>query len=217
MTFQGLAPSFWGPIADSIGRRPVLISTLIVYIIANIGLALTRNFAGLMVLRALQAIGSSSTIAIGAGVIGDIATGQERGGFMGVFGGIRMFGQAIGPVLGGLLTNYLGFRSIFDFLLILAGIVLILIIAFLPETLRSIAGDGRMPLRGIYKPLLARSNRNNAPRSQHQEQSPKKLSILESLRETIKILAERDAFISLLYGAIIYTIWSMITSSTPSL
>src|SRR2546423_596101 len=111
MIFQGLAPSFWGPLADSYGRRPILLSTLLVYIFANLALAFSRNFAMLMTFRGFQAVGSASTIAIGAGVIGDLAVAQERGGFMGLFGGIRMFGQAIGPVFGGALAQYLGFRS----------------------------------------------------------------------------------------------------------
>lgn len=87
MLVQGLAPSFWGPLADSFGRRPILLSTLVVYLIANASLALPGNYAVLMVFRGLQAAGSASTIAIGSGVIGDIADAEERGGFMGLFGG----------------------------------------------------------------------------------------------------------------------------------
>src|ERR1700761_41817 len=128
MLFQGIAPSFWGPLADTYGRRPILLSTLAVYILANLGLALSPSFEVLMLFRGIQAVGSASTIAIGAGVIGDIAVAGERGGFMGLFGGstfdikiyslelssnigtVRMFGQAIGPVFGGALSQYLGFR-----------------------------------------------------------------------------------------------------------
>jgi hypothetical protein len=40
MLFQGLAPSFWGPLADALGRRPVLVATLLVYLAANIALSL---------------------------------------------------------------------------------------------------------------------------------------------------------------------------------
>jgi MFS family permease len=128
MLFQGVAPSLWGPLADSYGRRPILLSTLAVYILANLGLALSPSFEMLMLFRGIQAVGSASTIAIGAGVIGDIAVAGERGGFMGLFGGstfdseifslpdpsdvyiVRMFGQAIGPVFGGALAQFLGFR-----------------------------------------------------------------------------------------------------------
>jgi len=65
MLVQGIAPSIWGPISDARGRRPVFIGTFIVYILANIGLALSPNFALLMMFRALQAAGSAATISIG--------------------------------------------------------------------------------------------------------------------------------------------------------
>lgn len=62
---QGLAPSFWGPLADVLGRRQILIYTLLFYLGANIGLAFSYNFPMLMVFRFLQAVGSASTISIG--------------------------------------------------------------------------------------------------------------------------------------------------------
>jgi multidrug resistance protein len=215
MIFQGLAPSFWGPLADSYGRRPIFLSTLLVYLASNIGLAQSKNFAMLMLFRGVQAIGSSSTIAIGAGVIGDIALGSERGGFMGLFGGIRMFGQAIGPVFGGVLTQYLGFRFIFYFLFAFASLVIILLTLYLPETLRKIAGDGSKPLYGVYKPLLGRSGRRE-PITKEERYKPTPLSF-STLFDSFKLLAEKDVLVSLLFGGITYTVWSMITSSTPSL
>jgi Major Facilitator Superfamily len=90
MLFQGIAPSFWGPLADAYGRRPVMLATLLVYIAANAVLSAPGSFAVLMVFRGLQASGSASTIAIGAGMIGDIASAAERGGFMGLFGGSEL-------------------------------------------------------------------------------------------------------------------------------
>ncbi|KAE9979402.1 hypothetical protein EG328_000887 [Venturia inaequalis] len=215
MIFQGLAPSFWGPLADSYGRRPIFLSTLFVYLLANIALAQSKSFAMLMFFRGLQAIGSSSTIAIGAGVIGDIALGSERGGFMGLFGGIRMFGQAIGPVFGGILTQYLGFRSIFYFLTGFAAVVIIMLALYLPETLRKIAGDGSRRLYGIYKPVLGHSNQGT-PVPVEERYKPSEIS-LSTLLDSFKLLAEKDVFVALIFGAITYSIWSMITSSTSSL
>lgn len=215
MVFQGLAPSFWGPLADSYGRRPILLSTLFVYLLANVALAQSRSFALLMLFRGMQAIGSSSTIAIGAGVIGDVALGSERGGFMGLFGGIRMFGQAIGPVFGGILTQYLGFRSIFYFLTGFAAVVIIMLALYLPETLRKVAGDGSKRLYGVYRPILGNSNQGTSIPVE-ERYKPNDLS-LGTLFESFKLLAEKDVFVSLIFGAITYSIWSMITSSTPSL
>lgn len=51
---QGVAPVFFGDLADQIGRRPVYLVALAVYVAACIGLALQRSYAALMVLRILQ-------------------------------------------------------------------------------------------------------------------------------------------------------------------
>ena len=80
---QGIAPLFFGDLADRAGRRPVYLVTFVIYLAANIGLALQRQYSALLGLRALQSTGSSATIAIGNGVIADLYTSAERGGFVG--------------------------------------------------------------------------------------------------------------------------------------
>jgi len=65
MAVQGLAPSFWAPLSDSRGRRLTFIGTFVMYLSANIGLALSKSFVALMVFRALQAAGSAATISVG--------------------------------------------------------------------------------------------------------------------------------------------------------
>ncbi|KAF7874959.1 hypothetical protein EAF04_002133 [Stromatinia cepivora] len=214
MIVQGLAPSFWGPISDTKGRRITFMGTFIVYLASNIGLALSKDFASLMVLRAIQAAGSAATIAVGAGAIGDVTTPSERGGLVGIFGGIRMLGQSLGPVLGGIITQYLGFHAIFWFLFGLGSIALLLIIAFLPETLRSVAGNGSVILKGVHRPLFY------VPPSTEQfdqELPPKKNITFSSVFSPLRFLLEKDVFVTLFFGAVIYTVWSMVTSSTTAL
>lgn len=65
MIVQGITPTFWGSISDLTGRRPVFLGTFIVYLVANIVLAVSTNYVELMVFRALQAAGSAATISIG--------------------------------------------------------------------------------------------------------------------------------------------------------
>jgi len=60
----------------------------------------------------LQAAGSASTIAVGAGVVSDISIPEERGGFYGFFVLGPMVGPALGPVIGGALTQGLGWRFV---------------------------------------------------------------------------------------------------------
>ncbi|KAI9485264.1 MAG: major facilitator superfamily domain-containing protein [Benjaminiella poitrasii] len=142
MITQGLSPSFWGSLADNWGRRPILITTFLIYTLACIGLANTKDYASLLSLRMLQAFGSSSAVAVGAGIIGDISTPAERGGYMGVFSMGTMLGPLLGPVLGGLVSNELGWRWIFWILAILVVPIWLVQIVFLPETLRSLVGNG---------------------------------------------------------------------------
>ena len=84
MIFQGLAPTIFGDLADMTGRRPTYILGFIIYIGANVGLALQNNYAALLVLRCLQSTGSSGTVALGNGVVADISSSGERGKFMGM-------------------------------------------------------------------------------------------------------------------------------------
>lgn len=89
MVVQGIAPSLFGAVSDTCGRRLSLTVSLTIYGAANLALAFTKNFPMLLVLRGLQAAGSAATISISAGVIADIANPQERGGFMGTNAGVR--------------------------------------------------------------------------------------------------------------------------------
>lgn len=65
MAVQAFAPSFWGPLSDTCGRRVTFIGTFLVFLLANIALAFSKNLAMLMVFRAIQAFGSAATISVG--------------------------------------------------------------------------------------------------------------------------------------------------------
>ncbi|KAL1847683.1 hypothetical protein VTK73DRAFT_10295 [Phialemonium thermophilum] len=130
---QALAPLFFGDLSDKIGRRPVYALTFAIYLGANVGLALQDSFAALMVLRALQSTGSSATVAIGSAVVADLTTSAERGGYITAVQASIQFAPALAPVLGGILTQYLGWRSVFWFLVITAGVFVLIYLPFVPE------------------------------------------------------------------------------------
>ncbi|KAI9804036.1 MAG: hypothetical protein M1833_000317 [Piccolia ochrophora] len=83
MICQGIIPSILGDLADTSGRRPVYLLAFIVYLAANIGLAIQDSYPALLVLRMLQSTGSAGTIAVGYGVATDIASPAERGKYLG--------------------------------------------------------------------------------------------------------------------------------------
>ncbi|KAK3397523.1 major facilitator superfamily domain-containing protein [Sordaria brevicollis] len=226
MAVQAFAPSFWGPLSDTLGRRVTFIGTFVVFLIANIGLAFSKNFAMLMVFRAIQAAGSAATISVGGGVLGDITTAKERGGYMAGFSAVRMFGLSMGPVIGGIITEYLGFHAIFWFLFIIGGITLAAILLFLPETLRRIAGNGTVPLKGIHRPFFDRPLRRRYWKEREASTDegddnvltapPPKLT-WATVFASFRFMAEKDVIVTLFFGAIVYTVWSMVTSSTTAL
>ncbi|KAK0527323.1 hypothetical protein OC834_004469 [Tilletia horrida] len=147
MIAQGISPLFLGG-SDALGRRSIYMICFVIYSGANAGLANLPDgdFAGLLVLRFMQACGSASMIAIGVGVISDVCTPQNRGSLMGVVQGGSTLGPAIGPVLGGVFGQVFGWRGIFWFCFILGAIVLALVLVFLPETLAPARANTALPI-----------------------------------------------------------------------
>lgn len=107
-----------------------------------------------MVLRMVQSGGSSGTLALGYAVVADISTSSERGKYMGVVGAGINVGPALSPVIGGLLAQYFGWRSIFWFCFIFSSSVLIPYALTVPETCRKIVGNGSIPPQTWNKTLI---------------------------------------------------------------
>lgn len=172
MILQGVTPMFIGSLADSGGRRPAFFLCFVIYIGANIGLALAPSYDAILGLRCLQSAGSSSTVALCTAVVADIITSAERGQYVSYTAITTVLAPALGPVIGGLLSQNLGWRSIFWFLTIFAGVVVVLLVCFFPETCRHIVGDGSiMPppmYRSVWQTLKRRHGRNTENTLQRQ-------------------------------------------------
>ncbi|KAK7438624.1 hypothetical protein VKT23_017957 [Stygiomarasmius scandens] len=225
MVFQGISPMFFGTLADYVGRRLIYAACLAILSISCVGLALTPTNAYwlLMVLRCVQAAGSTSTIALGAGVIGDIAEPYERGGFMGAYQTGPLIGPAIGPIIGGALAGSLGWRSIFWFLVIAAGVACIAVLLLLPETLRSIVGNGSIkpspllrpviPIVAGYKKQTVGENLEKTKTARRQFRNP----LVLLLYPDIPMLLFFNGMVSAVYYAVTATISSLFVEVYPFL
>lgn len=130
---------------------------------------------------------------------------------------VRMLGQGVGPVFGGILAQYLGFRSIFWFLVILSGLSLLSILFLLPETIRTVAGNGTVPLHGIHKPWVYYITGQKDAKADAVPTERRNRVTIKTVLAPLGFLIEKDVFITLFFGAIVYTVWSMVTSSTSGL
>lgn len=153
MVFQGITPMFIGGFADTAGRRPAFVLCFVIYILANEGVAVCTKYSELLVLRCFQSAGIAATVALSQAVIADTVTSAERGNYIGITMLPIVLAPSLGPVLGGVLAQYLGWRSIFWFLTILAAVTLILMLFFFPETCRKLVGDGSIRPHPVYRTL----------------------------------------------------------------
>lgn len=217
--FQGISPVFWATISDSMGRRPVYFGCCIIAICANVGLALSPNYAALFCLRCLQAFGAASTVSLYGGVIGDFTTRRDRGGLMGICTGLSQVGNCIGPLIGGVLIYRWDWPSIFWFLASLSGLVLALIFLFLPETNRRVCGTGsRVPESYIHRSPYAyfRHKLTGVPYYPSQEEYQKQWKLAPARIDWLRfwyIIKQPDTILVLLPAAMHYTTWYMVLTA----
>ena len=210
MIFQGLAPTLFGDFGDMAGRRPAYILAFTIYLFANIGLALQRNYAALMVLRCVQSAGSSGTIALGYALIADIASTAERGKYIGFMGAGINIGPALGPFLGGLLSQYLGWPSLFWFLAIFVAVWLVPWVFTVPETCRNVVGNGSVPPQSWNRPWIEYIRKTKArPQDYARTQ---KLRFPNPLR-TLVVIFEKETGLILVINSILY-IGFILTAAT---
>ena len=209
--------------SDGAGRRPAYIFCFILYIAANIGLGLQRNYAALLVLRCLQSAGSSGTVALCNGVVADLVTSAERGIYIGYTSVTSIVGPIIGPILGGLIAQYLGWWWIFWILTIISGVLFVLLLLFLPETCRKVVGDGSIPpprlnqsLTGIIRErsrakagILVDAAQQEAVRKNYKLGFPNPVS-------TLKIATDKEAALILFCGGLVVSLLYAVTTGIPS-
>ncbi|UPX11210.1 uncharacterized protein EKO05_0001830 [Ascochyta rabiei] len=226
MIAQAIAPTIIGAMSDTSGRRFSFILCYVIYIVANIGLALQTNYVALLILRMVQAVGCSAAIALAFAIVSDISTSAERGKYMGYAGAGILCGPAFGPTIGGILAQFLGWRSIFWFLAIFSGVLLISFAFLFPETCRNVVGNGSIPARGINQSVISciqqrKLAKQSAPAEDDHEINsdvkPARRKISLNPLATLRILGEKESCIILLYNGFFFTGMMVTTSAIPDL
>ncbi len=102
-----------GKLGDRIGRRRLILGGLIYFGVASLGATVATNLPLLFFFRVQQAIAGAVTLPNGTALVRDVVPLERRARTFGMIGGATAFAAALGPPIGGLLVQALGWRSIF--------------------------------------------------------------------------------------------------------
>ncbi|RMZ81652.1 hypothetical protein DV737_g2423, partial [Chaetothyriales sp. CBS 132003] len=223
MVFQAIAPTFTAQLSDTVGRRPLYMVCLCLYMAANIGLGAQNSYPALLVLRCFQSAGSSGTVALANAVATDITTTAERGRYIAYAAAIPMLAPTIGPIIGGLLAQFAGWRSVFWFLLALSGSIAVPMVFFFPETCRKVVGDGSIPPQtwnrcytNVVVERAAKKVGNEVPFDKRDESSRARPLWLPNPFATIMLLLQKECGYALLYGSLLACSFYATLSLIPS-
>ncbi|HVP80456.1 MAG TPA: MFS transporter [Thermodesulfobacteriota bacterium] len=117
-----------GKIADIYGRKRMFTYGILTFIIGSAGSALSNSAPMLIGFRILQGLGASSVYPVGTAILTSTYSGRELGKVLGINGAAVYLGFSSGPFFGGLLTQHLGWRSIFLVNVLLGFVVILLIL-----------------------------------------------------------------------------------------
>lgn len=117
----------FGRIADIHGMKKVFTSGIIIFTISSLLSAMAPSTLALIVFRVLQGFGSAMIFVTGLAIITSAFPPQERGKAIGINIMAVYTGLSLGPVLGGLITHYIGWRSLFYLMVPLGLLVIVLV------------------------------------------------------------------------------------------
>ena len=131
----GIAQMFWGPVADRVGRRPVLLAGLALYLLASIGGALAPSIELLVLWRVLQGAGMAAAVVCARAMLRDLYEPHEGAQVMALgLSGLGVIAIA-GPIVGGLVAAAWGWRAALSVVAVCGAATLAFVVWWLPETL----------------------------------------------------------------------------------
>jgi EmrB/QacA subfamily drug resistance transporter len=132
----------WGRLSDLFGRRRTFLTGLVIFLVGSALSGLSRTMGELIGFRLLQGIGAGSLMTIGMTIVADLFGLERRAKMQGYISGMWGLASLVGPLIGGFLTDYVSWRSVF-YINVPFGVVAIVLIA---AGLRGEARPARRPV-----------------------------------------------------------------------
>ena len=124
-----------GPLADRFGRRPVLLAGTFLFVVASIGCARASHVDELFWYRFLQGVGACVGPTLARTIVRDVFGPDRAARALSIIAMFMALAPAVAPAIGGFMLIYLPWTSIFYFLALYGGTIVILVYRFLAETL----------------------------------------------------------------------------------
>lgn len=125
----------YGPISDHVGRKPVLLATLTLYVAVCLGCVFATSIEMLIALRCLQALGVAAAPVLARAMVRDLYHGVRAGRELARMGAITALAPAVAPSFGGVLQTVFGWQAAFLGMAALGLCAIVLVILLLPETM----------------------------------------------------------------------------------
>jgi DHA1 family bicyclomycin/chloramphenicol resistance-like MFS transporter len=129
----------YGPISDHIGRKPVLLTALSLYVAVCLGCVFATSIEMLLVLRCLQAFGVAGCPVLARAIVRDLYQGVRAGRELARMGSITALAPIVAPSIGGVLQATFGWRAAFVGMAALGLCAIVLVTRLLPETRKTAA------------------------------------------------------------------------------
>ena len=149
----------YGKLSDLFGRRPMMMIGVSLFLLGSLLCALSQEMWQLILFRGLQGVGAGAIFPIALAIIGDLFSPRERGKYQGLFGAVFALSSILGPAIGGLLTDTVGWHWVFLVNLPIGLVALFVLWRLLPqvrhpEAVRSIDYLGAVVFTAAIVPLL---------------------------------------------------------------
>jgi EmrB/QacA subfamily drug resistance transporter len=136
-----------GKLSDLYGRKPLMLLGIVLFALGSTFTGFSQNMLELILFRGFQGIGGGMLMSMAFTTIADIFTPLERGRYQGYTGAVWGISSVVGPVVGGFLTDHIGWRWVFFVNLPFAIAAFWVIACYLPA--KRTPAEGRVDYLGI--------------------------------------------------------------------
>ncbi|MFI5616549.1 MDR family MFS transporter [Streptomyces sp. NPDC051567] len=121
----------WGKLGDMYGRKGVFLTAIVIFLIGSALSGMAQDMGQLIGFRAVQGLGAGGLMVGVMAIIGDLIPPRERGKYQGMMAGVMALAMIGGPLVGGTITDHMGWRWSFYINLPLGAVALAMVTAVL--------------------------------------------------------------------------------------